>query len=109
MIQYMCDACSVVKEMDEVWILGEAAEAVGVTTVRREVTILSAWDWERANHPLAVHFCSLECKDHYMARLFGVQDKAQPTSAPAGETLEETNFPVTKTKLRKARRSKRAA
>jgi hypothetical protein len=59
-----------VKEPSEVWIVGLAAESVGVTEARREVTIQSAWDRTTAVHPLAVHFCSIECKDSYMARLF---------------------------------------
>jgi hypothetical protein len=70
MIQFVCDWCSAVKLPEEVWVLGRAAEAVGVTSARREVTILSGWTRELALHPLAVHFCTLECKDKYMAQLF---------------------------------------
>ncbi len=43
MIQFMCDSCRRVKEASETWIVGRAAEAVGVTAARREVTIQSAW------------------------------------------------------------------
>jgi hypothetical protein len=70
MIQFVCDSCAAIKEPSEVWIVGLAAESVGVTSARREVTIQSAWDRATAIHPLAVHFCSVECKDNYMARLF---------------------------------------
>ena len=52
------------------WILGIAAETVGYTAVRREATILSDWNRESAVSPLAVHFCSPECEDKYMAQLF---------------------------------------
>src|SRR6266704_742934 len=43
MIQFVCDSCRRVKEASETWIVGRAAEAVGVTAARREVTIQSAW------------------------------------------------------------------
>jgi hypothetical protein len=68
------------KEPDEQWLLGFAAENLGVTASRREVTILSRWDPERSVHPFAVHFCSIEHKDNYMAALF---ERAAP---PLGET-----------------------
>lgn len=112
MIQYVCDSCSAVKEPDEVWILGYAAEAVGVTSARREVTVLSGWDRERAVHPLAVHFCSVECKDNYMAQLFSpavnTEEVRVERSAPA-EVLVERTSPATETiatkiKSRKSRR-----
>ncbi len=32
MIQYVCDTCSVVKGAGEVWLVGLAADAVGVTS-----------------------------------------------------------------------------
>jgi hypothetical protein len=70
MIQFVCDSCSAVKEASDVWVLGLAAEALGATSARREVTILSTWDRPSAVYPLAVHFCSLDCKDDYMSRLF---------------------------------------
>ncbi len=42
MIQFACDSCGKVKKPTSIWILGRAAEAVGITVVRREVDILSA-------------------------------------------------------------------
>ena len=71
MIQFVCDSCAMLKRPDDVWVLGLAAESHGVAAARREVTILSVWDRNRAVHPLAVHFCSLECKDNYLSALFG--------------------------------------
>src|SRR6266581_7136490 len=53
MIQFVCDSCGRVKEPSETWIVGTAAEAVGVTAARREVTIQSAWDRAIAVHPFA--------------------------------------------------------
>lgn len=70
MIRFECDWCGLLKNSDETWISGLAAEAVGVTAARREVTILPVWKRDNAVHPLAVHFCSVECKDDYMERLF---------------------------------------
>jgi hypothetical protein len=70
MVRFECDWCRVLKEPDETWIVGYAAENVGVTAARREVTVLAKWDRDRAVHPFAVHFCSIEHKDNYMAALF---------------------------------------
>ena len=70
MIRFDCDWCRRTKASDEIWILGLAAGAVGFTAASREITILPVWKLETAVHPLAVHFCSEECKDDYMARLF---------------------------------------
>ncbi len=39
MIQFACDSCGKVKKPTGIWILGRAAEAVGITVVRREVDI----------------------------------------------------------------------
>ena len=78
MIEFVCDSCARMKDADEIWILGLAAEAVGVTAARREVSIISVWDRERAVHPLAVHFCSEQCQDDYLQKLFGKTVPAAP-------------------------------
>lgn len=70
MVRFQCDTCSALKQDNEVWILGYAAESVGVTAARREITIASAWDDRNALDWLAVHFCSNECRAEYMQRLF---------------------------------------
>src|SRR5881396_2929540 len=117
MIQFVCDSCRRVKEASETWIVGRAAEAVGVTAARREVTIQSAWDRATALHPFAVHFCSLKCKDSYMAELFAPDSAAKERvierTAPA-EILVERSGPdlhrvTTKSPKLKVHRSKRAA
>jgi hypothetical protein len=59
------------KENGDVWILGFAAENIGVTSARREISIASSWDRPRAVESLAVHFCSDECRSSYMSALFG--------------------------------------
>jgi hypothetical protein len=69
MIQFVCDTCGKVKKADEAWILGLAAENVGVTSSCREIDILSGWSEGQAVHTLAVHFCSEKCKDKHVAEL----------------------------------------
>lgn len=88
MIQFECDSCNAVKDPAEVWILGLAAEAVGAASARREVTILSTWDRPNAVHPLAVHFCSSDCKDDYVARLFGSEADVPGTVAKRARPLD---------------------
>ena len=70
MIEFVCDSCHKRKQEGQSWILGLAAESVGVKSARREVNILSAWSVPEDVHPLAVHFCSERCKDKYMERVF---------------------------------------
>jgi hypothetical protein len=71
MLQYVCDNCGAVKGEGEIWILGFAADRLGVRAARREVTISPAWDENRAVQWFAIHLCSEECKDTYLERLFG--------------------------------------
>jgi hypothetical protein len=71
MVRYECDYCHRLKDGDETWILGFAAENIGVTAARREVTILPQWDEARAVDYLAVHFCCDECRQNYMSTIFG--------------------------------------
>src|SRR5947207_15771141 len=117
MIQFVCDSCGKIKQSSSnAWIVGRAAEAVGVAAARREVTIQSAWDRASALHPFAVHFCSLKCKDSYMAELFAPDSAAKERvierTGPA-EILVERSGAVqsitTRTRTRKVHRTKRAA
>jgi hypothetical protein len=71
MLRYACDFCRRLRGGEEAWILGFAAENIGVTAARREVTILPHWDEVRAVDYLAVHFCCEQCRQQYMANLFG--------------------------------------
>ncbi len=77
MLRFECDWCQRLKANGEVWILGYAAENRGVTASRRELTVLNEWDRERAVHPFAVHFCSIEHKDRYMAAMFDTTPVAE--------------------------------
>lgn len=114
MIQYVCDTCSAVKQPEEAWIVGVAAEVVGAISARREVNIQSAWNRTTAVHQLAVHFCSVQCKDEYMARVFApeahMEEKTVERMVPTEITIERV-VPETRvvTKARKTRRGKRAA
>ncbi len=73
MIEYVCDSCHKRKKENQSWILGLAAERVGVQSARREINIMSAWSQPEAVHPMAVHFCSERCKDRYMKKLFSYE------------------------------------
>jgi hypothetical protein len=114
MIQFVCDNCSAVKDLGEVWIAGLAAEAVGAVSARREVTIQSAWTRTTTLHPLSVHFCSTQCKDEYMARFFApeapVEEVVVSESFP-GEVVVERVIPKRERVVTKAKatRRKRAA
>jgi hypothetical protein len=70
MLQFVCDYCGNIKQLDETWINGMAAENVGTQAARREAIIDPTWRYERAVLPFAVHFCCIDCKDNYLAKLF---------------------------------------
>lgn len=84
MVRYECDGCGVMKENNEDWILGYAAENIGVTAARREVTIAGQWDETSARDWLAVHFCSHECRTDYMGKLFA----ESPATQTGSKTVE---------------------
>jgi hypothetical protein len=109
MIRFVCDSCETVKDPNEVWILGLAAEAVAPTAARREVTILPAWDRDRAVHSLAVHFCSERCKDRYVARLFGDEVVEGETVRIVPRTRITATSARTTTRRRPRTRRKRVA
>lgn len=71
MLRYECDFCHRMKKNSETWILGFAAENIGITAARREVTILPKWDDVRAVDYLAVHLCCDQCRQNYIAGIFG--------------------------------------
>lgn len=71
MLRYECDTCHRFKAGREEWILGLAGENIGAVSARREIAFEPEWDAVRATHPLAVHFCCVECKDKYLKSLFG--------------------------------------
>jgi hypothetical protein len=77
MIRFQCDGCGRLKEEGDSWILGFAAENIGVTSARREISIAGSWDRTRAVETLAVHFCSDACRAAYMTALFGGSQQVQ--------------------------------
>jgi hypothetical protein len=70
MVRFQCDSCGKLKETNGGWILGLAAENIGITSARREISIAATWERARAVDPLAVHFCSNKCRADYMGALF---------------------------------------
>ena len=95
MLRYECDNCRRLKGKDEEWMLGFAAENIGVTAARREITFLSKWDEAQAVDWLAVHFCSAPCKQDYMSRLFG-------DTVPSDVITEVAVMPVKKREIGRA-------
>jgi hypothetical protein len=84
MIQFVCDTCGAIKQACEAWIVGHASETVGAVSARREVAIESIWNRTTTLHPLAVHFCSVQCKDEYMDRLFVAHSRAREVAIGGG-------------------------
>jgi hypothetical protein len=100
MVHYSCDFCGRMKQEDERWILGFAAENRGVTAARREIVIAPQWDEDRAVDWLAVHFCSQEHKDQYTAALFA----AAPRPLDTGTRLHVVRRPQGATKPKSSSR-----
>ena len=106
MVRFECDSCGNLKNASEEWILGFAAENVGLTAARRELAIAPAWDAARAREPLAVHFCSEECREDYVKRLFGELPNTltgDPTKTKR-EMLRETPAGTTRTVVAEKKR-----
>lgn len=122
MVLFGCDWCKAIKQPGEVWVLGLAAESVGVTAARREVTILPVWDEGQSCHPLAVHFCSVEHKDNYLAALFKTEPqlvesvvRSKTTVMPERKIQREyrrtasSGVVTTTTKKKRATKTRRSA
>jgi len=85
MVRFECDGCGTIKRNGEAWIMGFAAENIGVTAARREVTIADHWDDRAARQWLAVHFCSDDCRADYMGKIF-----AEAPSTQSGTRTTQT-------------------
>lgn len=111
MLQFVCDYCENVKKPGETWINGIAAENVGTQAARREVIIDPAWRRERAVLPFAVHFCSLDCKDNYLAELFNkptaLLEVEEVTTTSAGERVVRAKKKPLRTVARSSRSTRR--
>ena len=77
MVRFHCDTCGRLKNPEETWILGFAAQNIGVTSARREIEIAGTWERGRAVEPLAVHFCSDQCRTEYLRALFDESPETQ--------------------------------
>jgi hypothetical protein len=114
MLQFVCDYCENVKLPGETWLAGMAAENVGTKAARREVVIDPTWRRDRAVQPFAVHFCSIECKDRYLSKLFQKPaalleiQEVDVVPEAAGRVIHARKKPVTsrvtKTKVTTSRR-----
>lgn len=106
MVRFACEWCGQLKDPEEVWILGFAAENLGTTAARREITVMSGWDYQRAVHPFAVHFCSVEHKDKYVDALFNT------TPVPLVTEVRKTrhaNVPTERMVVRKTAKKRRVS
>ncbi|MCU1310687.1 MAG: hypothetical protein JWO20_1812 [Candidatus Angelobacter sp.] len=97
MVRFECDTCGKLKDNGEPWILGFAAESVGVKSARREINIASGWDDAQAVDWLAVHFCSDDCRAEYTERLF-----SNRTIPIAGETASVKKSTAVRTRRKRA-------
>ncbi len=101
MLRFECDTCQTLKERGQEWILGLAAENIGAVSARREIVFEPEWDERRACHPLAVHFCCVECKDDYLKAMFGENVAAERTTV--------VPIPASTRSARAAKRTKKRA
>lgn len=70
MVNIVCDTCGATRDQEsrEPWILGYDLEARSANGVSRTVRFLDRWDERRITELGAIHFCSVECKDKYLAK-----------------------------------------
>jgi hypothetical protein len=72
MVKIICDNCGAQRpeklEPGVEWILGYDLQLVGPNALQRSIRFLERWDDRRALEIGAVHLCSLQCKDEYMAQ-----------------------------------------
>jgi hypothetical protein len=70
MVNIVCDTCGATREQDsrEPWILGYDLETRSASGVSRAVRFLDRWDERRITELGAIHFCSVQCKDDYLAK-----------------------------------------
>jgi hypothetical protein len=115
MVRFQCDTCGRLKEETATWILGLAAENIGVTSARREISIDSAWERGRAVERLAVHFCSDNCRAKYMQTLFsGLPETLQGVATVATRRMQRVipgaivDTMVTEARKRKSHSPRRA-
>ncbi len=74
MVKITCDVCGKVKPAlnkriaPNGWILGYDLEVENSNALQRSLRFLNRWDNARALELGAIHLCSPECKDEYVAK-----------------------------------------
>lgn len=72
MIKITCDNCGSVRPevvpSNEEWVLGYDVEIEARNAVQRSIRFLDHWDSRRVMEVGAIHLCSLECRDEYVAK-----------------------------------------
>lgn len=68
MIRISCDTCGAIRNpRQQEWILGYDLQVDTPQTVSRSISFFDRWDDSGILQRGAIHFCSLECKQAYIA------------------------------------------
>jgi hypothetical protein len=74
MVEIKCDNCDAVRHPNdetrnptEEWILGWDLISESPNAVQRSIRFLDRWDQRRITEFGAIHFCSTECREEYIA------------------------------------------
>jgi hypothetical protein len=68
-MEFFCKTCGKRKGDSDGWLLG--LEGSGKPVMKYTFNLLTKWDEQRACAPNAVHFCSAECQNKYVAKNYG--------------------------------------
>lgn len=72
MVEITCDNCDAlmpeVMDPDAEWILGYDLQLESPNAVQRSIRFLDHWDNRRVLEVGAIHLCSIECRDEYVAK-----------------------------------------
>jgi hypothetical protein len=72
-MEYLCKHCGKRKSEAQGWLLAfELAKPFVESPMfpRNTIVLLEKWDEQRARESKAVHFCSKECQDEYVAKWY---------------------------------------
>ena len=72
-MEYLCKQCGKRRAKAEGWLLAfELAKPFVESPMfpRKTIVLLGRWDEERAIELKAVHFCSQDCQDRYVAKWY---------------------------------------
>jgi hypothetical protein len=67
--EFFCKTCGKRKGDAECWLLG--FEGSAKPAMKYTINLRVKWDEQRAREPNAVHFCSAECQNKYVAASYG--------------------------------------